>query len=86
MIVRTQLRGIVHGQTIELREAIDLPEGTEITMDIVVPNAIRVDPSLPPELEAVCGALADLGDEVDEFNRWYRDARQSDISREIDPE
>ncbi|MDP1798165.1 MAG: hypothetical protein Q8K78_11810 [Planctomycetaceae bacterium] len=86
MTTLTKLRGVVHGRIIELHEDIDLPEGTEITVDIAVPNVAENVAVLPPELEAVCGALADLGDEVDEFNRWYREARQADTCREIDPE
>ncbi len=86
MTTLTKLRGVVHGRIIELNEEVDLPEGTEITVDIALPNVAEIVPELPPELEAVCGALADLGDEVDEFNRWYREARQADVYREIDPE
>lgn len=86
MIAKSTLHGVVHGRIIELQEELGLPEGTEITVDIAVTEVAENVHTLPPELEAICGALADLGDEVDEFNRWYRDARQADVAREINPE
>lgn len=84
MIAKTNLHGVVHGRIIELSQELGLPEGTPILINVAVPDV--VEEALPPELEAVCGALADLGDEVDEFNRWYRDSRQTDAGREIDAE
>ncbi len=81
MTTLTKLRGVVHGRIIELKEELNLPEGTEITVDITVPKTAE---ELSALLETVCGGLADLGDEIDAFNGWYRAARQGDVVREME--
>jgi hypothetical protein len=80
MTILSKLHGIVHGRTIELADAPGLPDGQPVTVELVVnsplpPSAVS---DVPAGLLAACGALADLGEEVDEFNAWYRQARQAD--------
>jgi hypothetical protein len=79
MTILTNLHGIVRGSTIELTDAIDLPDGQAVTVDLSV-GSIPGDQrnGVPAGLQAACGALSDLGEEIDEFNDWYRNARRSD--------
>lgn len=52
------INGIIRGRTIELQDDVTLPEGTAITVDIAIPDLDEEIPQLPPEMEAVFGALA----------------------------
>lgn len=71
----TNILGVVHGRTIELEQELDVPDGEAVSIVIT-----RVSASRPSKeaLEAAAGSLSGLDDEIDEFNRWYRDARHSD--------
>lgn len=80
----TKLHGVVHARIIELRDELNVPDGTEIIVDIAVPKIVEELRTRPPELEAACGGLASFGDEIDAFNRWYRAARQGDFIRELE--
>lgn len=86
MTLITNIRGVIRTGSIELRDQVELPEGCEVTISIDDRTAAAVPGQLDPKLEALIGAFADIGDEVDEFNRWYREMRQADTVREILPE
>ncbi len=64
----SELRGVVHGKTIELQEALGLPDGESV--------AVIVRRVLPPGegIRRSAGAWGDAGEELD---RWldgvYRD-------------
>lgn len=82
----TNIRGVIRGRTIELEQDVSVPDG-----EVVIVAIMPVQPATPnvpsqERLEAAAGALAGLDDEIDEFNRWYRDARWSDPAnwRKID--
>lgn len=76
----TNLRGVVRGRTIELEQPLEVPDGEAVVVTITqVPTVAQQAPSRE-KLEAAAGALAGLDDEIDEFNRWYREARHVDQS------
>lgn len=70
----TVLRGIVHGKTIELEEAPDLPDGQPVNVTVQpVPQRQHV----PGEgIRQSAGAWADAADELDAWLEEMRRSRQ----------
>lgn len=82
-----ELRGVVHGRTIELDQESGLPEGQEVK--------VKVEPVLPSEgpegdlapgegIRRSAGAWADDAEELDRFLDWNRQQRKLS-RRAIDP-
>jgi hypothetical protein len=68
----SQLRGVVHGRTIELDEAIDLPDGQAVVVSLR---------PLTAHAEAIwrtAGAWSDDAKELDAFRAEMRRSRQMD--------
>lgn len=78
MTMLTNIHGTVHGRTIKLDQELSVPDGESVTMTIVLDNAASMSKPSRSSLEAAAGALAGLDEEIDEFNRWYREARRVD--------
>ena len=70
-----EIRGIVHGKTIELQDELGLPDGEAVS--------VIVRRKLPPGegIRQSAGAWADGGEELD---RWFEQIHQS--RRRIRPE
>ncbi len=75
----TNIRGVVHGRTIELDQELGVPEGASVTISIQ--TSVEPKPSLDQGLREAFGALAECADEVDEFNAWYRAERHRGYER-----
>jgi hypothetical protein len=75
----TNIRGVVQGRTIQLEQELSVPDGEAVTITITTAaeNSRNSGPSRAC-LDAAAGSLAGLDDEIDEFNRWYRESRHSD--------
>lgn len=74
----TNIRGVVQGRTIELNGDVCLPDGESVLVTITTVNPITSSQQSHEKLEAAAGALEGLDDEIDAFNRWYREARRID--------
>jgi hypothetical protein len=75
--MRTTLRGLVHGKTIELEEEPGLPDGQEVR--VTVEPLPSPDPEqLPPGegLRRAFGAWAGDAEELDKFLDWNREQRK----------
>ena len=74
----TNLRGIIRGRTIELEEALSVPDGASVTVTVQTNDALEV---ARKRLADVFGALADQPLEVAEFDDWYRAERHRGYER-----
>ena len=68
------LHGVVHGRTIELTEAIALPDGQEVAVT-VTPTARRLPPG--EGIRRTAGAWADDAAELDRYLEWTRQQRKA---------
>ncbi len=73
----TNIRGVIHGRIIQLEEDVSVPDGA-VTVTITSLEQLPQSKTAQTKLEAAAGSLAGLDDEIDEFNRWYREARHND--------
>ena len=66
------LRGVIHGRTVELEVAPELPDGQIVS--------VTLDPVLSPEegIRRSAGAWAEDAEELDEFLEEMRRSRQQD--------
>lgn len=69
-----KVKGIKRGKTIELAEAIDIPDGTEVILEIIVDSA--ESETLTSFIGAAKGSFA-TPEEADRFIRQERDAWES---------
>lgn len=70
-----KVKGILRGQTIELTEAIGLPDGTELDLEIELLEASDDQP-LTSFIGAARGSFA-TSEEADQFIRQERDSWES---------
>ncbi len=77
--IPTVLRGVVHGNTIELEQALGLPDGE--TVNVTIERLTQTDRRLPPGegIRRAEGAWAEDAEELDKFLEWNR--RQRKVSR-----
>ena len=69
------LRGVVHGKTIELERALNLPDGQEVT--VVVQPSDRTKNLAPGDgLRRAFGGWADNAEGLDEYLEWNRRQRK----------
>ena len=79
----TVLRGVVHGKTIELLDAPDLPDGQDVTVTLhCTQSATKLTPG--EGLRRAFGAWAEAGEELDQYLVWNRAQRKLG-RREVEP-
>jgi hypothetical protein len=71
--MKTTVRGVVHGKTIELSEEPGLPEGQAVAVTLE-PLAVKEAPG--EGLRRAFGAWAEDGEELDRFLEWNRQQRK----------
>ncbi len=83
--MKTNLRGVVHGRTIELAQEPGLPEGQEVTVTIEAVPPSGVQRLQPGEgIRRSAGAWAEDAEELDKYLEWNRQQRK--VSRpELEP-
>lgn len=75
----TGLRGIVHGRTIELLDETGLPDGSEVTVD-VIPAPVSTSPTGPEVVDALrraAGTWSDDPEGLDRYLDWNREHRKA---------
>lgn len=77
MAIPTVLKGVIHGKTIELEEALGLPDGQEVNVT-VEPMAPLQRGKLPPGegIRRSAGAWADDPEGLEEYLKWVREQRK----------
>ena len=75
--MKTTVRGVVHGKTIELEQAPGLPDGQQVGVTIE-PLPAAGSEQLPPGegLQRAFGAWAGDAEELDTFLEWNREQRK----------
>lgn len=76
--MKTAMKGIVHGKTIELKDEPGFPDGQEVSVT-VEPVSAAMSPSSAAALESLrraAGAWADDAEELDRYLDWNRHQRQ----------
>jgi hypothetical protein len=76
--MKTAMKGIVHGKTIELAEEPGLPDGQEVSVT-VEPVTPATSPSSPAALESLrraAGAWTDDAEGLDRYLEWNRQQRK----------
>lgn len=76
--MKTALKGIIHGKTIELEQEPGLPDGQEVSVT-VTPAPTRTSPNNPAALEALrraAGSWVDDTEELDRYLEWNRQQRK----------
>jgi len=75
--MKTTVRGVVHGKTIELEQAPGLPDGQQVGVTIEPLPAAGSGPLPPGEgLQRAFGAWATDAEELDTFLQWNREQRK----------
>ncbi len=75
--MKTLLRGIVHGKTIELTEEPGFVEGQPVTVTLEPVPAAEPQQVVPGEgLRRAFGAWAEEAEELDKFLAWNRQQRR----------
>lgn len=70
-----EVHGVIHGRTIELDDAPELPDGERVV--VIIERLPEVEQRREALLRAY-GGWADEADEVEAFLRWNREQRQAD--------
>ena len=76
--MKTVMKGVVHGKTIELKEEPGFPDGQEVAVT-VVPVSPAASPTSPAALELLrraAGAWAEDTEELDHYLEWNRQQRK----------
>lgn len=76
--MKTTMKGIVHGKTIELEVEPGLPDGQEVSVT-VEPLSAAKSPTSAAALESLhraAGAWADDTEELDRYLEWNRQQRK----------
>ena len=75
--MKTTMRGVVHGKTIELEQAPGLPDGQQVGVTIE-PLPAAGPGQLPPGegLRRAFGAWAGDAEELDQYLEWNRQQRK----------
>lgn len=67
------LHGVVRGRTIELDDDLNAPDGTEVRVTVtLLPSKSNLELGDLPGF----GSLANHGEELDAFEKWYREERR----------
>ena len=75
--MKTTMRGVVHGKTIELEQAPGLPDGQPVGVTIEPLAAAGPEQPAPGEgLRRAFGAWAGDAEELDTFLEWNREQRK----------
>ncbi len=81
--VAIKFKAIVHGQVIELPPGVQLPDGSEVTIDVEAMPIGDDDQTQLAKLQQLFGCWRDQPDLVEIFEQVDRD-RHSDLGRSID--
>jgi len=75
--MKTAMKGIVHGKTIELEEEPGLPDGQEVavTVEPITPATSPTSPAALESLRRAAGAWVDDAEELDRYLEWNRQQR-----------
>ena len=75
--MKTTLRGVIHGKTIELEQAPGLPDGQQVGVTLE-PVAAVGPAQLPPGegLRRAFGTWAEGAEELDQYLEWNRQQRK----------
>jgi hypothetical protein len=76
--MKTAMKGIVHGKTIELQEEPGLPDGQEVSVTVEPLSPVQ-SPNSPAALESLrraAGAWTDDPEELDRYLEWNRQQRK----------
>lgn len=76
MTTEDTYRGIVHGSTIELQQAIGVPDGAEVEI-VIKPNRLT-DEQRKEKLVAAFGGCSEDANDLDEFLDWNERQRKLD--------
>lgn len=75
----TDLRGIIHGRTIELLEETGLPDSSAVTVS-VVPASVPTSPTGPEVVDSLrraAGTWSDDPEGLDRYLDWNREQRKT---------
>ena len=78
-------KGVVHGRTIELERAPDLPDGQEVLISVQPRNGAAALPSVASGLRKAFGGWADAAEHVDQFVKDARDLREAGSRADGEP-
>jgi hypothetical protein len=76
--MKTAMKGVVHGKTIELAEEPGFPDGQEVSVT-VEPVSLATSPTSPAALDALrraAGTWTDDTEELDRYLEWNRQQRK----------
>jgi hypothetical protein len=76
--LKTALKGVIHGRTIELEQEAGLPDGQEVSVT-VEPVSLATSPTTPEALAALrraAGAWADDAKGLESYLEWNRQQRK----------
>jgi hypothetical protein len=76
--MKTGLKGVVHGKTVELEQEPGLPDGQAVTVTLEVVS-LATSPTSPAAREALrraAGAWADDAEELERYLEWNRQQRK----------
>jgi hypothetical protein len=76
--MKTTMKGIVHGKTIELEDEPGLPDGQKVSVT-VEPVSAASSPTSPDALESLrraAGTWAEDTEELDRYLEWNRQQRK----------
>jgi len=77
--MKTALKGVIHGTTIELEQEAGLPDGQEVSVT-VEPLSLASSPTTPEALAALrraARAWADDAEGLDHYLEWNRQQRKA---------
>ncbi len=76
--MKTTMKGIVHGKTIELEDEPGLPDGQKVsvTVEPVSPASSPTSPDALESLRRAAGTWADDTEELDRYLEWNRQQRK----------
>jgi hypothetical protein len=76
--MKSEMKGVVHGRTIELEREPGLPDGQIVTVTLELSTAAKspVSEKARAALMRAAGAWADDADELDKYLEWNREQRK----------
>jgi hypothetical protein len=76
--VKSALKGVIHGRTIELEQDAGFPDGQEVSVSVepVLSATSPTGPEARTALLRAAGAWADDAEELDRYLEWNRQQRK----------
>ena len=76
--MKSEIKGIVHGDWIELHEALGLPDGHEVTITVEPTSEVSAQVLAPGDgIRQSAGGWSDDPDGLDEWLVWTRQQRKA---------